>query len=113
MGTHMRTLLLTAAVSALLAGTVSAPLAAQDPDEDHGSDVHGVVRDEEGTPLAAVAVRLPQLGRTELSHNDGSFHVERVPEGSHVMLFERIGYRTHTMTVTVGPEETTRLEIVL
>jgi iron complex outermembrane receptor protein len=86
---------------------------AQDPEADHGSDVHGSVRDDRGAPLAAVAVRLPQLGRTELSHDDGSFHLERVPTGTHVVLFERIGYRSRSLTVTVGRGETTRLDIVL
>ena len=102
-------------VSALLLLGLASPLRAraQDPEADHGSDVHGIVRDEDGRALAAVAVRLPQLGRTELSHDDGTFHLERVPAGTHVILFERIGYRTHSMTVTVGPTETARLEVVL
>lgn len=89
------------------------PLAAQDPEAPHGSDVHGVVHDNNGSPLAAVAVRLPRLGRTELSHDDGTFHLERVPEGDHVILFERIGYRTHAITVSVTQSGTARLDIVL
>lgn len=110
----MRSTLLTLCV-ALTLTSVGSPVAAraQDTDADHGSDVHGVVRDEGGRPLAAVTVRLPELGRTELSHDNGTFHLERVPRGDHVILFERIGYRTATMTVTVGPTETARLEIVL
>lgn len=96
---------------ALAMGT--APLEAQDPEAPHGSDVHGVVRDDAGTPLAAVAVRLPRLGRTELSHDDGAFHLERVPAGDHVVLFERIGYRTHAVTITVEAGATTRLDVVL
>lgn len=102
-----------ALTATLAAAVLAAPLAGQDPDAPHGSDVHGVVRDDEGRGLAAVAIRLPALGRTELSHQDGTFHLERVPEGDHVMLFERIGYRTRSLTVTVRSGETTRLEVVL
>lgn len=101
------------AATTLTVGTAAGPVSAQDPDLPHGSDVHGSVRDTEDRPLAAVAIRLPSLGRTELSHEDGTFHLERVPAGDHVILFERIGYRTHTMTVTVRADETTRLDVVL
>ncbi|MEQ9569185.1 MAG: TonB-dependent receptor, partial [Longimicrobiales bacterium] len=105
--------LLLALAATVWAATLPGRAAAQDPDAPHGSDVHGVVHDDEGRTLAAVAIRLPSLGRTELSHQDGTFHLERVPEGDHVVLFERIGYRTRTLTVTVRSGETTRLEIVL
>ncbi|MEK9508919.1 TonB-dependent receptor [Gemmatimonadota bacterium Y43] len=88
-------------------------LLAQDPEVPHGNDVHGVVRDESGDPLSAVAVRLPRLGRSELSHADGRFHLERVPAGDHVILFERIGYRTHAMTVSIEPGGTVQLDVVL
>ena len=96
-----RTLFL--ALFALTASSLAGPLplAGQDPDLPHGSDIHGVVVDETGRPLAAVAVRLPLLGRTELTHQNGTFHLERVPAGTHVVLFERIGYRAHTVTAEV------------
>lgn len=108
-----RTLFL--ALFALTASSLAGPLplAGQDPDLPHGSDIHGVVVDETGRPLAAVAVRLPLLGRTELTHQNGTFHLERVPAGTHVVLFERIGYRAHTVTAEVVSGETVQLEVAL
>lgn len=95
------------------AGFTPQRLSAQDPEAPHGSDIHGVVLDDVDRPLAAVSIRLPGLGRTELSHEDGSFHLERVPAGEHVILFERIGYRTLTLTVTMRAGETERLDVVM
>lgn len=113
MSNRIRSSTIYALAAIVMVAASAAPVAGQDPDAPHGSDVHGVVRDDEGQTLAAVAIRLPALGRTELSHQDGTFHLERVPDGDHVILFERIGYRTRSMTVTVRSGETTRLEIVL
>jgi iron complex outermembrane recepter protein len=81
--------------------------------DSHLFDIHGVVRDRDGQPLAAVFVRLPELDRTEFSHQDGSFHLERVPAGSWRLVAERIGYRTVETTVAVTGEGPVGMELVM
>lgn len=87
------------AVLCVLLGSVAAEAQSQtsyDPTRpttvEHGR-IHGRVVDAAtGEPLAVVDVRLVELGRSELSHRDGSFHFENVAPGRYTIAVERLGY---------------------
>jgi iron complex outermembrane recepter protein len=68
---------------------------------------------ETGTPVAAAQLRLRELGRTELSHGDGSFHFERVPAGTYTLVVERIGYARLEAPVEIVDGQTVRMDLVL
>lgn len=102
-----------AAALALGALLVPAPAWAQATGEPHGATLEGVVRDDEGAPLAGVLLRIPALERSELSHDDGTWHFERLPPGTHTVTAERIGYGSAGRTVTVAADEVVEVELVL
>ncbi len=97
---------------ALLGGAVR-PTAVAAQDTSHGSGVEGTVRDASGTPLAGVVVRIPALQRLEFSHDDGTWHMERLPEGLHTLVAERIGYATATRAFEVRAGEVVTVDFVL
>ncbi len=100
------------ALVVLLACAVD-PAAAQETEPPHGRDIHGtVVAADDGSPLPGTFVRLVELGLGELTHQDGSFHVERVPPGDYTLQVERLGYRSVERPVTV-PEEGVEVRIEL
>lgn len=81
--------------------------------EPHGATIEGVVRDAEGTPLAGVLLRIPELERSEFSHDDGTWHFERLPPGSYTVSAERLGYGTTSREVTVTADEVVEVELLL
>lgn len=73
--------------------------------------VHGVVVDSAtGEPLPATSVRLLELNRQDVTHDDGGFHLEDVPAGSYTLVVERLGYGTETLPLEV-PVQGPRVEV--
>ena len=118
----MRRAFLRAIAPALLAGLpvlAGVPAGAQRADEPSASidtiapvdtgAVAGIVVDSgTGQPLTAARVRIAQLHREELTHEDGTFRLDRVPAGRHLLTVHRIGYAVASREVTVdGGRETT------
>lgn len=70
---------------------------------------------EEGTdrPVVAALVRLREVGRADMTHADGSFHLDDVRAGTHQVVVERLGYASHEEEVVVREGETTELRIAL
>jgi iron complex outermembrane recepter protein len=64
-----------------------------------------------GQPLAGALVRVVGLGRQDVSHEDGEFHLVNLPAGRHTVLVERLGYRRETRVVQLGRRESVRLRI--
>lgn len=76
--------------------------------------IQGVVVDAaNGAPLPGTSVRIVGLGREELTHDNGAFHLEKVPAGGYTLLFERIGFRRETREVAVTPGEIIELRVAL
>ncbi|MGH7457857.1 MAG: TonB-dependent receptor [Longimicrobiaceae bacterium] len=76
--------------------------------------IHGVLLDaESGEPVSSAQVRVRELGRSELSHGDGSFHFDRLPAGSFTVVAQRLGYATAEREVTVSDGDTVRLTLEL
>jgi iron complex outermembrane receptor protein len=80
----------------------------------HGQDVHGrVVNAEDGSPLSGTIIRLVELGRSEVTHADGSFHLEDLHAGTYTLEVDRLGFRLETVTIEVGPDGTAGIVIEL
>lgn len=76
--------------------------------------LHGVVVDSAtGEPLPASSVRLLELDRQDLTHDDGVFHLRRVPAGQYTLVAEHLGYRATRVRVGVPREGEERLRIRL
>jgi iron complex outermembrane recepter protein len=45
------------------------------------------------TPLPGTMVRIVELGRQDITHRNGEFHLTNLAPGRYTLLFERIGYR--------------------
>lgn len=88
---------------ALLTGGASTPAFAQVPE--HEGEIEGVVRDAAtGSPLAGSTVLLVGAENSAVTHGDGSFHLRRVPVGTHTVRVERLGYASATVSAEVGEE---------
>jgi iron complex outermembrane recepter protein len=66
--------------------------------------IEGMVVDgATGRPLPGTLVRVVGIGRQDVTHEDGTFHLLNVPAGWHTVLFERLGYRREVRSVEVTP----------
>jgi iron complex outermembrane recepter protein len=110
-------LLLTCAAALTLPGVAfgrmpapAAPAVAQDRAE--GGEIIGRVIDAmTGAPVANAYVRLLELGRNELSHQDGAFHFSSLSPRTYTVLAQRIGYAPVERRIEVADGET--LPVVL
>ncbi|MGY8777339.1 MAG: carboxypeptidase-like regulatory domain-containing protein [Longimicrobiales bacterium] len=85
---------------AIMALLVAAPSMAE------AQAVTGLVRDQStGSPVAAAEVSLVGLGLAALTQGNGEYLILNVPSGTHTMTVQSLGYRTETVTVTVGAGE--------
>ena len=58
-----------------------------------------VVSAKTGQPLAFARIELPELKRRTVTGRDGSFRIDRVPAGEHLVRAELIGYRPEAAAV--------------
>lgn len=76
--------------------------------------IHGQITDSgSGEPLAGAHVRILELSRDELTHEDGGFRFTRVPAGRYTLIVERLGYRRETRVVEVEAGESAYLNVAL
>lgn len=92
-------------------------LAAQDPeprtDAPTTHALRGVVVDSvTGGPVPAAVVRLLEIERQDLTHDNGTFHLTRVPAGSYTLVIEHMAYRAAERTVQVPSAGPLRIELV-
>lgn len=74
--------------------------------------IHGVVVDAAtGAPLPGTLVRVVGLGRQDVTHAAGDFHLLNLPAGRHTVHFERIGYRQEVRTVVLERRQTVTLQV--
>jgi hypothetical protein len=77
-------------------------------------EVRGVVVDARGgEPMARVQVQLAGTARRTHTAGDGSFRIEDVPAGDHVLHVSTVGYRLLREPFPLAPGETKEFEIVL
>lgn len=76
--------------------------------------VYGQVVDAaDGTPVPGAQVRLVQLGRSDMTHRDGTFHLTRVPAGRFTLVVERIGYNRETREISLEAGDSIYLRVPL
>ncbi len=64
--------------------------------------LHGVLVDSaSGAPVPGALVRLVEIDRQDLSHDDGGFHLTRIPAGTYTLIVEHLGYGLRERKVTV------------
>jgi iron complex outermembrane recepter protein len=74
--------------------------------------IEGIVVDAAtGRPLVGAVVRIVGLGRQDVTHEGGEFHLINLPAGFHTVLFERLGYRREVRTVELTPRHTVELRV--
>src|SRR5262245_34223851 len=79
----------------LAALLVASPVAAQ--------QITGRITDQgNGQPMAAVQISIPGTGIGALSQANGRYLLLNVPQGTHTIVVERIGYKKVTAQVTVA-----------
>lgn len=59
------------------------------------------VYDRQGQPVSNVSVELEATGRSALSDSQGHFLFERVPSGTHLLIFRAIGYLTDSVAFSL------------
>jgi iron complex outermembrane recepter protein len=92
--------------------SIPASVLAADPAD--SAIIRGVVADAgTGAPLPGTTVRIIGLGRQDVSHGHGEFHLLNLPAGRHTVYFERIGYRQEVRTVEVAPREVVVLRVTM
>lgn len=57
-----------------------------------GARLTGTVRDREGRPLANAAVVVWETGREVVTRDDGSFFIDSLPDGTHMLEARALGY---------------------
>lgn len=73
--------------------------------------VRGVVTDEKGNPLAGVTVSLKTNPRSAVATNDKGEFTLPVSSNNQEIVFNLLGYKTHTQRVTIGGSNIVRLAI--
>jgi iron complex outermembrane recepter protein len=74
--------------------------------------IEGVVVDATtGAPLPGALVRIVGLGRQDVTHEGGEFHLLNLPAGRHTVLVERLGYRQEVRVVQLARRQTVTLRI--
>lgn len=95
----------------MLAVLATAPAAAQ---TTTGHRISGVVTDaQRAEPIAAAMVRVLELHRSELTHDDGTFELRGVPAGRYTLTVARIGFRPVSQELVVGADAPPALRIAL
>lgn len=80
---------------------------------DVGTLTGRVIDADQNVPLSGVVIRLPALGRGELSHGDGSFHLRQLPPGRFTLSLQRVGYAPVEQEVNIPAGGTIELTIRL
>ncbi len=75
--------------------------------------IEGSIYDSERMPIAGATIKIPQLKRGAITQRDGSFALADIPAGTYRIEVSAIGYEAYSATVTVAPNKTERLRIVL
>lgn len=76
--------------------------------------VRGRITDAaDGRPIPATTVRLLELRRIDVSHEDGAYEINGVPAGRYSLSVLRVGYRPRTVPFVVTSSQTTVLDIAL
>ncbi len=77
-------------------------------------EIKGTVTDgADRTPIPAATVRLVEVRRVDVSHEDGGFRFRDLPAGDYSVVVQRVGYRPRTLSVQVRPGQTSDMSVEL
>jgi iron complex outermembrane receptor protein len=98
----------------LFAGTAPVQAARLAPDPADSAVVEGVVVDARtGRPMVGTLVRVLQLGRQDVTHDAGEYHLTNLPAGRHTLVFEHLGYRREVRQVELAARQVLKLDVEL
>lgn len=83
------------------------------PPDQQGEVIGTVVDRTTGEPVVAAQVRVIEIGRSDMTHADGGFHLHRLPAGEYTLEVQRIGYATARERVAVEAGGVARVRIEL
>jgi iron complex outermembrane receptor protein len=76
------------------------------------NNLTGTIKDADTeTPLAFVNVYLPELEKGSSTNEDGSFLIQKIPNGSYEIIFSTIGYKT--LSIKINLPEQTHLDVAM
>jgi iron complex outermembrane receptor protein/hemoglobin/transferrin/lactoferrin receptor protein len=75
--------------------------------------VAGTVVTDDVAPLPGVQIIDLTLQRGTVTDTDGTYRLDRLPPGEHLLEFRFVGYRTAVREVDVAPGETTTVDVTL
>jgi iron complex outermembrane receptor protein/hemoglobin/transferrin/lactoferrin receptor protein len=89
-----------------MAGTSQTAWSQADPPQTNRGTVAGTVVDEEGEPLPDVQVVDLTLQRGTTTDADGTYRIDSLPTGEHLLEFRFVGYRTVVREIEITAGET-------
>ncbi len=75
--------------------------------------LEGTVLNDENSALSYAHVILPDLNKGTITRRDGSFLIENIPVGDHLVLISHVGYKTFEDRVAISQDERTGLRATL
>ncbi len=66
--------------------------------------IKGVVSDDENQPLPGANILLTELGRGVSAQKNGTFVMNRVPEGDYLLVITFVGYESHSAPIAVDKD---------
>ncbi|HEV8380003.1 MAG TPA: TonB-dependent receptor [Gemmatimonadales bacterium] len=75
--------------------------------------ITGRVTESNGRPLSGVVVKVHGVGLSVATRASGRYALASVSAGQHQLLFRRIGYGAHDVSITVTAETSTTVDAVL
>lgn len=67
-----------------------------------GGELHGVVLNENNTPLQGATIRITNLNRSTYSNAHGEFTLPKLPPGKYTLEISYVGFTDYTGTITVN-----------
>jgi len=61
--------------------------------------VTGIVKNDQGNPLAGATIEIKSLGKRAITNNDGEFVLQNVPNGKYLLEITYVGYAKFSTTV--------------
>lgn len=66
--------------------------------------ITGRIRDDQQTALPGANIQVSELNRGTVSAKDGSFTLDRIPEGSYILIISFVGFEAHAEALTVNKD---------
>ena len=76
-------------------------------------NIQGRITTSDGQPVAGVTITLKNTKRATISANDGSFTLNKIDAGQHVVIISFVDLKTEERTLTVIENQTIQLDVTL